>query len=380
MVLVRSLGWGSSRPGTQERRSSAALPAGAEADRQSGQLQESGVAGSEGSGDSRGERSFDPAAIGPSSSDVDPVPDDLVARLRERLFAAQERFVIERTLWELVGIGTPEAIGVVLECMTSGPDFPDEGRFFAELLADVEDERIAPTARFVLSDHLAVGESSWKENGYCELLARHGGPAEHALLLEIVGQPELEQVREGALWALFTHGPEGIENELLGLLPDLYRAGDGPLGALLLRGVLEDADPGLRAAVWDVANDPDMDGFSRMSTIEALAGSARGAEDVRELVEAYADAENGGRWGLLPNLGRALRNVREEERERARTWILPVLREALASGDRGLVASAIALIKQDPQTLVEPLRAELARLRADELSDTARTALRELGF
>ena len=135
----------------------------------------------------------------PMPSEIAPAPDAaaarvaalgaLRARLRDMLAEMPENWARAIPVLDSVKeIGTPEAIGLILETMECFEfDYPHRAHVFAELLVDVEDPRIANSARRILQRHLSEGLDSWYHTrGYIDLIASHLDAAGARDLLELM--------------------------------------------------------------------------------------------------------------------------------------------------------------------------------------------------
>lgn len=112
--------------------------------------------------------------------------------IRDEIFAlpqdASSAETIRKLLRELAAIGSTQAVGVVLEVVTSADIwFHDKARFLAELLDGIDDERVVPALIQGIGVAVEQKRDSWLTfAGYLDIIATRGGAEAGAFLVELL--------------------------------------------------------------------------------------------------------------------------------------------------------------------------------------------------
>lgn len=291
------------------------------------------------------ERIAVPSEPPPAAEGSDTSSDDAVAELEGRLRSAESWGEMRHCLEELVGIGTPAAIAVVLEHMRTGPHHPQEPGFLAELLSDVEDPRIAGVAAQMFDASMQAGNDSWPYVGYATLLAQHGSSADRATLFGYLNQREVNtQLRMGIAESLTERPDPALAADLLVLAGDLLRSGDWATGGSIVEGMAEWRDPAISAGVLDIARDPGLDPGTRGHAYAAWGASIEEPAGLVSVIAEYRDAPHEHKGAAFGALDAAVGRWRGAERLEAIRAARPMIEEALASGDLGQVYCALTFI------------------------------------
>lgn len=276
------------------------------------------------------------AAMPARSAPPAPAPGfaELSAQLAQMKDAGASGRDIRLILEQLAALGTPEAVGRILEAMED-PDlvFPHRAMDFCEVLSGIDDARIQPAAMRVLDRNLANGlDSGPYTNGYVNLIAAKGGRVASEKMLELLqvgGGAAHDAARAVAALDDRTLGPEFL---------NIVRSSQHHVDSQLVAGLAEWKDPATTAALRAIAADPAVAEMVRQDTIEALGRNA-GAADISAFVNDYSSRLEGDRalamrgiYGLASNDGIDAAARRAE--------LGPILQEALRSTDASVFTDA----------------------------------------
>lgn len=244
----------------------------------------------------------------------------------------------ENVLRGLVGLGTPEGVGLALEVM--GQQSVDTSAdSYADLFRGVDDPRIFPAARACLEANQEVGLTSWYETkGFVEIIAEHGGAEGGRMILDAIrGDGTLQYHATGAVGLV--DAPELTEEFL-----DILRAGGtGRHMQDIAGGMLSWQEPVSRGELLNVLLDPELQMEPRIGIRKALA-THQDPQALSDYVETY--------WTLdlaedrvafvssLGYLGSAGRATREERAAAA----MPALVSALRDPDPDVFSAALSRV------------------------------------
>ncbi len=273
----------------------------------------------------------------PAATSPEPPPAagfaELSARLAEMKAGSANLKDIRKILEQLAALGTPEAIGLILEAMED-PDFTFSHRAeaFCDVLSHVDDPRIQPAAIRLLDRNLANGLDDWTyTGGYIDLIATKGGRVASDKLLELLQGGEQAAHHAAQAVAVLddrTLGPEFLK---------CVRNGQFSLARELVAGLATWKDPATTAELRAIAADPQMFEGAREATIEALGRNATAA-DIPEFVNDYYRPEGDRSLAMRGTYGLASNDGIDAATRRAQLG--PILQEALRSTDASVFTNA----------------------------------------
>ncbi|MEW6071610.1 MAG: hypothetical protein AB1726_03310 [Planctomycetota bacterium] len=247
----------------------------------------------------------------------------------------------ERLLRELAAMGTPEAIGSILDLMRRDDvDFWSKAEIFAEVLMPLEDPRIGPAAAAMI-DHLA----SSGEDGdplmepYFRLVAVKFGAEGAEVIVSALEQEDdafwgeaMSQVR---LLRDFPH-----------LLPRILAAArKNPEECRdVLVGLASWEEPGALQAVRGIMLDSGEDERLRESAAQGI-GEFSSAEDVVRLAGAYWQASSTADKSTVFAMLRGAVWNRSVDAESLRTASSDIVRSALQEDDPSVWRMAVWLVR-----------------------------------
>ena len=123
-------------------------------------------------------------------------------KLAEILAAGEPSHEVRKLLEQLKKIGSPEAIGFILEIMEMEEITTVQSPFYAELLGGVDDPRIQQVALRVLRRNLEQGLDSWVHtHGFVDLLGQRPDAESAAFLMELLRAGNQAGTFRAARWA-----------------------------------------------------------------------------------------------------------------------------------------------------------------------------------
>jgi len=302
--------------------------------------------------------------------------DDVAALAAElqKLIESGSRspFQYSLILRALVAIGTPEAIGVVLDCMENERcDFSLRPEHFARILSAVEDGRIYPAARRVIERNLEQGLNSWNyTHGYLKLVAKGGREGGEFLLTML---REGGQVASGAARAARDLKAHELADQFLAVLLE----GNASVSMHLPTSLASWRDPEVTAKLTRIAQSPATRPRTKDQVYGALAEFSDSAE-INTFANGYWSAptptDRAAIVGALSRLGRA---GSKSDRTNAIKAALPVLQQALRDSDPRVWRRAVSVIGDAREFKTREILLALEQLHArittpEEKRDVAR--------
>ncbi|MEW6071611.1 MAG: hypothetical protein AB1726_03315 [Planctomycetota bacterium] len=284
----------------------------------------------------------------------------LRAEIDERIASGEKGWPsYRRLLQELVEIGTEEAIACVLELMEDERiDFTRKAETFAEVLQNVADPRIGPSAARALRVSLTAGLTSGPDcDGYLLLAARKGGLAAAELVVSIL-EEERGQVQGTAAGLIST-----VEAHPQ-LLPRILEAArSNPVHAsAIFAGLGSWENPNAMAAIREIVLDPGATLELRCPAAEA-AGRYAPPADVVHLVSTCRDRSSPENQTLaLAMLRGALKND-SMDGATFRAAGAEIVRDALQSEDPTVWREAVWLVRDSATLQTEETAAWLEALQ-----------------
>jgi hypothetical protein len=268
-------------------------------------------------------------------------------------------------LRELVALGTPEAIGVVVDAMED-PDlvFRGKSEALAELLMQVDDPRIGPAAERMFTRALEGGaELDEQAQGYLRLMAVKGGPAGARALYELVRRDDaigLYATRSIAELGDTSLGPEFLA---------LAKERDGEAAQLILRGVAAWQEPALLDQIGALAHDATASLPTRRAAA-VVAGEQASAERIGGLLAPYWSAQSDEDRLVTFDLVRGSARAGALGDGPARTEAERIVLDALANGSEAVRSEAL-LVLRDGAALRTPATEGELRALLDRLEEPA---------
>lgn len=269
---------------------------------------------------------------------------------------------------QLLTIGTPEAIGIVLEFMQdSDPPFVHKANFLADALATVDDPRIPLAAKTALRHSIEGGHDDWTTAAYATLIATKGDHADLLGLLEYVRDTSVANQMRLLIAGVLTRQDDPLfATVLLEEVKSQYGSDNFFIGNELAKSLVACGDPLMTARVLDLARDQAHNGAMRRGAYAAWGSSLKAPEDLVAFEQEWHSTPSDDREYLLDGLGSALETTPAKERMLENA--LPVIRDALLSGNNGTFLNALSIVGDYPDNAPLELAAIL-RLAADRAPD-----------
>ena len=263
-------------------------------------------------------------------------------------------------LQRLVDVGTPEAIGIVVETMRSEAfDSAHRAMTFFELLEDVEDERIYPAAKEVFERNLALGRFEWNHTyGYINLMAASGGAEAEAFVLNLMND-ERGQLAYGAVQAVGHLRAHTQSANFLTAIVDHPQRG---IARELAMGLAAWREPEVTQRMTELALDAEIDIDTRRTIQNSIARNLERAE-VDPFLERYWTASSTeDRSVIAGSLGSIGRESRLPAKDLAKL-VEPVLIDAFSDLERSVWASAVVSLGSHREYRTTETLAALRALR-----------------
>ncbi len=251
------------------------------------------------------------------------------------------RPIYEVWLRELVRRKDEDAVGVLLQAMENPEcDFPQRASVFSTLLLTLEDKRIYPAARRVLTKNVASGRDSWYDtSGYLALIAEKGGnEGAEMLISSILTKDPLAFVAAGEVWRITDPTQAG---PLLGWVEQGFHTTTYPV----VDGLVRWKDQRVVDMLMTIATTARTDPRTKQAIFRAvLVHLPEGKAD--ELLSYYWKSDvTEDRNAFLGALG-YLDDSSAQNELQLRRMMIPVLANALADDTREVWLRAVNVLEQ----------------------------------